>query len=152
MNTWIRNITQIEDGIYRTIEGNADEIIAIGRIIKAGFSCSRVDLSNSRYDAIVQGNSNKLFRIQIKGIGNNSFSFMGGGRSGRQINRNVQQKTRKYTKDDCDFMVGITKSDGVIYIIPIEDVEKMGNSRTLTKLGKFKENWQLLYDLTNMKK
>ena len=76
MNTWIRNITQIEDGIYRTIEGNADEIIAIGRIIKAGFSCSRVDLSNSRYDAIVQGNSNKLFRIQIKGIGNNSFSFI----------------------------------------------------------------------------
>ena len=30
--TWNINLTNIEDGIYRTMKGNADEMIAIGRV------------------------------------------------------------------------------------------------------------------------
>ena len=145
---WTRNYTSMDDGIYRTVEGNADEIIAIGRIVKAGFSCSRVDITNSRYDAIVEsGKTGNLLRIQIKGIGGNSFNFTGGGRSGRQIDRNVAQKVRKYTNEDCDLMVGITKDKGVLYIIPIEDINKMGKSRSLSKLEYYKENWDILLNL-----
>ena len=135
----------MDEGIYRTVEGNADEIIAIGRIVKAGFSCSRVDITNSRYDAVVEsGKPGNILRIQIKGIGGNSFNFTGGGRSGRQIDRTVTQKVRKYTKDDCDLMVGITKDKGELYIIPIEDIEKMGKSKSLKKLEYYRENWDIL--------
>ena len=142
---WTRNYTKMDEGIYRTVEGNADEIIAIGRIVKAGFSCSRVDITNSRYDAVVEsGKPGNILRIQIKGIGGNSFNFTGGGRSGRQIDRTVTQKVRKYTKDDCDLMVGITKDKGELYIIPIEDIEKMCKSRSLKKLEYYRENWDIL--------
>ena len=142
---WTRNYTKMDEGIYRTVEGNADEIIAIGRIVKAGFSCSRVDITNSRYDAVVEsGKHGNILRIQIKGIGGNSFNFTGGGRSGRQIDRTVTQKVRKYTKDDCDLMVGITKDKGELYIIPIEDIEKMGKSKSLKKLEYYRENWDVL--------
>ena len=142
---WTRNYTKMDEGIYRTVEGNADEIIAIGRIVKAGFSCSRVDITNSRYDAVVEsGKPGNILRIQIKGIGGNSFNFTGGGRSGRQIDRTVTQKVRKYTKDDCDLMVGITKDKGELYIIPIEDIEKMGKSKSLKKLEYYRENWDIL--------
>ena len=135
----------MDEGIYRTVEGNADEIIAIGRIVKAGFSCSRVDITNSRYDAVVESwKPGNILRIQIKGIGGNSFNFTGGGRSGRQIDRTVTQKVRKYTKDDCDLMVGITKDKGELYIIPIEDIEKMGKSKSLKKLEYYRENWDIL--------
>ena len=37
-SSWKRNYTNMDPGIYRTVEGNADEIIAIGRIDKEGFS------------------------------------------------------------------------------------------------------------------
>ena len=142
---WARNYTEMDEGIYRTVEGNADEIIAIGRIVKAGFSCSRVDITNSRYDAVVEsGKPGNILRIQIKGIGGSSFNFTGGGRSGRQIDRTVTQKNRKYTKDDCDLMVGITKDKGELYIIPIEDIEKMGKSKSLKKLEYYRENWDIL--------
>lgn len=52
------------------MNGNANEMIAVGRVIKAGFPCSRVDVTNAKYDAIVDiGGHKKLLRIQIKGIG-----------------------------------------------------------------------------------
>ena len=45
---WARNLTNTEDGVFRTINGNADELIGIGRTIKAGFACSRVDITNGK--------------------------------------------------------------------------------------------------------
>ena len=78
-----------------------------------------------------------------------TFNFTGGGRSGKQIDRTAEQKVRNYTIEDCDLMVGITKDTGECYIIPMEDLEQMGNSRSLAKLEYYKENWKLLLDLTN---
>ena len=75
---WEINLTNIEGGVFRSMNGNADEMIAIGRVIKAGFPCSRVDVTNARYDAIVDiGGAKKLLRIQIKGIGGKSIGFTG---------------------------------------------------------------------------
>lgn len=45
---WKTNLTSIEKGVFRTMNGNADEMIAIGRVIKAGFPCSRVDATNGK--------------------------------------------------------------------------------------------------------
>ncbi len=88
--TWVINLTGIGKGIFRTMNGNADELIAIGRVIKAGFPCSRVDVTNAKYDAIVDlGGKQKLLRIQIKGTGGDTLNFTGGYRSGVQIDRNA---------------------------------------------------------------
>ena len=97
---WPRNLKRIqEDGIFRTMNGTADEFIAIGRIIKAGFNCSKVDIPNAKYDAVVDVGNNQLLRIQIRGVGKGgSVNFMGGTRSGRQISRSVPSREYKYTK------------------------------------------------------
>ncbi|BAW47284.1 uncharacterized protein HPF21_0882 [Helicobacter pylori] len=109
--TWVINLTGINKGIFRTMNGNADELIAIGRVIKAGFPCSRVDVTNAKYDAIVDlGGKQKLLRIQIKGTGGDTLNFTGGYRSGVQIDRNAPKRTYKYTKKDCDLILGIDHS------------------------------------------
>jgi hypothetical protein len=96
---WPKNLTNMEGGNFRTINGNADELIGIGRCIKAGFACSKVEVTNGRYDAVIDpGNAKKLLRVQIKGAGNGSVSFTGGGRSGQQISREAESRT---STDTC---------------------------------------------------
>jgi hypothetical protein len=110
---WTINITNTENGIFRTMNGNADELIAIGRVIKAGFPCSRVDVTNAKYDAIVDlGRCKKLLRIQIKGTGTDCINFIGGYRSGKQISREAPSRSYKYTKKDCDLIIGIDTKNG----------------------------------------
>src|SRR3989338_7739922 len=110
---WSRNLTKTDDGIFRTINGSADELIGIGRAIKAGLNCSRVDIPNGRYDAVIDIGSGKLLRIQIKGVGKNrsgnlgSVSFTGGERSGKQINREIKSRTYKYTEKDIDILMAV---------------------------------------------
>ncbi len=149
---WARNLTNNDEGIFRTINGNADELIAIGRIIKAGFACSRVDITNAKYDAIVDLGRGRLLRIQIKGVGENGLvSFTGGVRSGEQINRAVKSREYKYTKKDCDILMAIDSNNGDCYIIPIEDLEKWGKTKSLSKLQEYKENWNFLIKKANEK-
>lgn len=132
------------------MNGNADEMIAIGRVIKAGFPCSRVDVTNAKYNAIVDiGGAQKLLRIQIKGTGGKSIDFTGGGRSGQQINRNAPSRKYKYTSKDCDLILGINTNTGECYIIPILDISKWGNSKSLSKLEAYKENWSILIGMAN---
>jgi len=149
---WVINLTNIEEGIFRTMNGNADEMIAIGRVIKAGFPCSRVDVTNSKYDAIVDtGKSQKLLRIQIKGTGGGSVNFTGGYRSGKQIDRKAPSRVYKYSKEDCDLIIGIDTNSGDCYIIPIEDIQQWGNSKALSRLAPYKENWKLLIEIAQEK-
>lgn len=141
---WPKNLTKINDGVFRTINGNSDEMIGVGRCMKAGFPCSRADVTNGRYDAIIDIGNNKLLRIQIKGTSGGSVSFTGGGRSGQQISRDVPQRTYRYTSEDCDIILVVDGRTGDCYIIPIEDVERMGTSKSLNKLQEYKENWEIL--------
>lgn len=141
---WPKNITNTEKGLFRTINGNSDEMIGIGRCMKAGFPCSRVDITNGRYDAIVDVNSGKLLRIQIKGTSGGSISFKGGSRSGKQIDRTVAKRDYKYSKSDCDLILGVDGRNGDCYIIPIDDLVNWGSTKALSKLQAYKENWQLL--------
>ena len=141
---WSKNLTNINDGIFRTINGNSDEMIGVGRCMKAGFPCSRADVTNGRYDAIIDVGNNKLLRVQIKGTSGGSVSFMGGGRSGQQISREVKQRTYKYSPNDCDIILVVDGRSGECYIIPIKDIQKMGSSKSLDKLEYYKENWDIL--------
>jgi len=144
---WAKNLTNINDGIFRTINGNSDEMIGVGRCMKAGFPCSRADVTNGRYDAIIDIGKNKLLRVQIKGTFGKSVSFTGGGRSGQQINRKVAQRTYKYSSDDCDIILVVDGRNGDCYIIPIKDVQRMGGSKSLNQLQEYKENWGILKKL-----
>lgn len=150
---WARNLTKTPDGIFRTINGNADELIGIGRTIKAGFACSRVDITNGKYDAIVDvGKKGILLRIQIKGVGENgNVSFTGGGRSGQQINRAVKSRTYKYTANDIDILMAVDSRNGECYIIPVKDLKKWGNTKSLSTLKQYKENWKILNKIADEK-
>ena len=145
--SWTRNITEIEKGIFRSINGNSDEMIGVGRCMKAGFPCSRVDVTNAKYDAIVDIGNGKLLRIQIKGTSGGSVSFTGGGRSGQQINRAVASRTYKYTADDIDIILAVDSTNGDCYIIPVADIAQWGNAKALSKLQEYKENWEILKTL-----
>jgi len=147
---WPKNLTKINEGIFRTIKGNSDEMIGVGRCMKAGFPCSRADVTNGRYDAIIDVGNNKLLRIQIKGTSGSSVCFTGGGRSGQQISRDVAQRTYKYSPDDCDIILVVDGRNGDCYIIPIEDVQEMGSTKSLLKLQKYKENWDILKTMAGL--
>lgn len=142
--SWTVNRTGIDPGIFRTINGNSDELIAIGRITKAGFPCSAPITTNGRYDAVVDIGNNKLIRIQIKGTSTGQAGFTGGGRSGQQISREVKQRTYKYTKEDCDLILILDGRNGDCYLIPIEDIKLWGTSKALSKLQNYRENWDIL--------
>jgi len=144
---WPINLTEIPDGNFRTINGNADEMIGVGRCMKAGFPCSRVDITNGKYDAIVDVDTKRLLRIQIKGTLNGLIGFTGGSRSGQQISRTVASRTYKYSAEDCDIILGVNGTNGDCYIIPVEDIQQWGSSKSISSLSKYKENWNLLIEV-----
>lgn len=147
---WAKNITNLEKGLFRTINGNSDELIAVGRCIKAGFACSMVEITNGRYDAVIDPGNGKLLRVQIKGTSGKTLGFTGGGRSGQQISRQVAQRTYKYSPEDCDLILGIDSNTGECYVVPIGEVQKFGKSCSLKKLNSYKENWGLLRNLAGI--
>ena len=146
---WPENITGIEKGIYRSMNGNANELIAIGRIIKAGLPCSRVDVTSAKYDAIVDiEGTHRLLRIQIKGIrAKGTLSLKGGFRSGKQFDKNMEKRDYKYTKEDCDIILGIDSENGDCYIIPIEDTLEWGESISIKKISMYRERWSIFTHL-----
>lgn len=145
---WPKNITNLDKGIYRTINGNSDELIGIGRCIKAGFNCSRVDITNAKYDAVIDI-ENIMLRVQIKGTSTNTVSFIGGERSGAQIDKSVKKRNYVYTKNDCDLIMVVNSNNGECYIIPIEDISKLGKTVSLSKLELYKENWDSLKSMVS---
>jgi len=147
---WKINLTNINIGIFKPMNGTADEMIGIGRIIKSGFLCSKVDVPNAKYDALVENTqSTKFIRVQIKGTSTGSLSFLGGYRSGKQIDRSVPKRDYKYTNKDCDLFLGVNSHNGECYIIPTEDLKKWGNTKSLSQLSEYKENWEILKKLAS---
>lgn len=145
---WTINLTEIESWIFRTMNWNADEMIAVWRVIKAGFPCSRVDVTNAKYDAIVDiWWAKKLLRIQIKWTWNGCISFVWGTRSWQQINREVKSRIYKYSEKDCDLILWIDTNNWECYIIPINDIKAWWNSKAISKLQNYRENWQILVDI-----
>ena len=153
MTEWVENLTNITPGIFRAMNGDANELIGVGRIIKAGFTCSKTEVKNARYDAIVDlGGHKKLLRVQIKGVRQDGyFSFQGGFRSGQQFKENMEKRDYKYSQDDCDILVGVDSVNGDCYIIPIAAIEDWSNSKSIKKLGEYKENWQIFLDIAQSK-
>lgn len=142
---WKKNITQLnKNGIFRSLNGAADENIFIGKALKAGFFCFFKAWRDMSYDAVLEY-QNVLFRIEVKGSSTTSFDLSRGSRSGAQINRQAENRKRPISRNDCDFVVCVDSNNGDCYILPVDIIE-ISRRDNLPKsvLNPFKEKWHLL--------
>ena len=142
------NITKIEEHLYRPMNGIANELIAIGRIMKAGFFVARMDIREVPYDAIIVLNKDRSLKVQIKGSQTDTVSLTGGQRSGQQQKKgkDAVNKEYKYDKSHCDVLVAIDGTNGDCYIIPAEDLGRYKTQTSFKNLADYKEKWTVLKD------
>lgn len=147
-NGFSLNINDMESGVMTANAGDSAQFLFLARAILAGYNCSNVDVRSSRYDAVID-QQGKLFRVQIKGISDNSISFKDRDRGGRGIDtQNERNKGKRITSKDCDIYVAVDKQVGICYIIPISKVEEWNtDSISVTKAEEYKENWKILDEL-----
>ena len=141
---WSKNITGLDAaGTFRSLNGAADENVFIGKASKAGFFCFFKVWRDMPYDAVLDY-GNILYRVEVKGSSSGTYDLTRGGRSGAQINRNVATRTRRITRDDCDFVVCVDSNNGDCFILPVDilDITNRQSFRT-GALEPFKEKWQL---------
>ena len=159
-NKWAVNITKISPGIFTPMNGNANQLIAIGRVIKAGFVCSQNQVKNLPYNAVIeipvkkdqsQTQTPKLLRVHIMGTSLEQLSFKTRERGGKEHDKTAPSRSYKYSKTHCDIILGINSNNGECYIIPIEDTEKFKNTMPFSDLKKYKENWEILKTLAESK-
>lgn len=141
---WSTNITGLDrEGSFRSLNGAADESIFIGRASKAGLYCFFKVWRDMPYDAVLEYNR-VLFRVEVKGTTTNSINVTRGSRSGAQIDRGAENRTRVIAREDCDFVVGVYGSNGDCYVIPTDIIEVLNKqSLSLMALEPYKEKWHL---------
>lgn len=145
MTDWSENYVLIDtnNDKGRSITGHATESLVVGRALLCGYNLFISAFPSAKYDAVLDSHGN-LYRIEIKGSSTRSISLTSGGRSGQQIDRNVESRTSIVSKDDADFIVGINKFNGDCYIIPTEVVNILNRkSLSFGALEVFKEKWKI---------
>ena len=156
-NGFSDNINHINSGIMTANAGDSAEFIFVARAILAGFNCSSVDVRSSRYDAIIDFND-KLLRVQIKGISSgNNISFKDRDRGGQGIDHKHESNIgKRITSKDCDIYVAVDKQVGICYIIPMEWADKLSDEKCknikLAEVLEYKENWNIIKDMTSTNK
>lgn len=142
---FLHNNTNINKGIMTANAGDSAQFLFLSRAILAGYNCSNVDVRSSRYDAVIDFD-NYILRIQVKGISSgNSISFKDRDRGGQGIDyRHERNRGRRITSTDCDIYVAVDRQVGTCYLIPMTEVERLGNSATLSSLEEYKENWSVI--------
>ena len=102
---WNRNITGLDaEGTFRSLNGAADENIFIGKASKAGFFCFFKVWRDMPYEAVLDY-EHILYRVEVKGSSSGTYNLTRGGRSGAQIDRHAENRTRRIERSDCDFVV-----------------------------------------------
>lgn len=145
---WQKNITRLyASGTFRSLNGAADENVFIGKASKAGFFCFFKVWRDMPYDAVLDY-EHILYRIEVKGSSSGIYDLTRGGRSGAQIDRDAEKRTRRITREDCDFVVCVDSNNGDCFIVPVDiiDITERQTFRT-GALEPFKEKWKLfMYD------
>ena len=140
---WDKNITSIEDGKYRSLNGAADENVFIGKASKAGFFCFFKVWRDMPYDAVLD-HEGILYRVEVKGSSTGKFDLTRGGRSGAQINRAAESRKRRIERIDCDFVVCVDSGNGDCYVLPVDILDIVKRNNLSDKfLAPFKEKWKL---------
>ncbi len=147
---WNKNITGLDTaGTFRSLNGAADENVFTGKASKAGFFCFFKVWRDMPYDAVLDYN-NILYRVEVKGSSSGTYDLTRGGRSGAQIDRTAENRTRRITRDDCDFVVCVDSNNGDCYILPV-DILDITNRQSFRQrvLEPFKEKWKLFIHSTD---
>lgn len=100
--------------------GSPAEILVMAKILDMGWTVSLPYGAKAGYDLLADTGT-RVIRIQVKTI------YLGKTRSGlcwmmdflRPKNR--ESKWTKYTKADCDYIVGLCPENGRCFVFPIED-------------------------------
>lgn len=147
-NGFTFNLNNAEEGIMTANAGDSAQFLFLARAILAGYNCSNVDVRSSRYDAVIDKNG-RLFRVQVKGITQDTLQFKDRDRGGRGIDtENIHNQGRRITSDDCDLYVAVDKQIGICYIIPTAKIEEWGvDSKTVSSVSEYKENWKIIDEL-----
>lgn len=141
---WHKNITGLDQsGTFRSLNGAADENVFIGKASKAGFFCFFKVWRDMPYDAVLDY-EHILYRVEVKGSSSGTYDLTRGGRSGAQIDRHAENRTRRITREDCDFVVCVDSNNGDCFILPVDilDITNRQSFRT-GALEPFKEKWKL---------
>lgn len=147
-NGFTFNLGNAEEGIMTANAGDSAQFLFLARAILAGYNCSNVDVRSSRYDAVIDKNGH-LYRVQVKGISNNTLQFKDRDRGGRGIDpANDRNRGRRITSEDCDLYVAVDKQLGICYIIPTTQIEAWNtDSKSTSEASEYKENWNVIDQL-----
>lgn len=160
-NGFTKNIIISNPGVTSANEGDAAQFLFVARAMLAGFNCSNVDLRSSRYDAVIDIND-KILRVQVKGISDDSINFKNRNRGGEGNDPNSNRNKGKIiSSKDIDLYVAVQKNTGICYIIPAKKIDEIisqlinQNKKTLSystsNLQYYKENWNIIYEVSKNK-
>jgi hypothetical protein len=139
-----RNLAGLPDGQVRSVLGYAGESLVIGRALICGYNLFFKAWRDSKYDAVLD-HDGVLYRVEIKQSGNGkALSVTSGGRSGAQINRDVESREEIVSTQDCEILIGVHSMTGECWIVPTEVLEILGR-KTLNTLAlePFRESWNI---------
>ena len=150
------NLTNVNSGVMVANAGDAAEFLFVARAMLAGYNCSSVDVRSSRYDSIIDFEGT-LLRVQIKGIGSdNQVHFKDRDRGGQGIDHTHERnRGQRITSEDCDIYVAVDKQIGIVYIIPMYDVDLYSDddlTKSTSDLDEYKENWNIVHEVVEHKR
>ncbi len=140
-----------EIGRMASVEGFANEHIAVGILMKKFQNVSLVDLPLSSYDIIIarklENGKEDIIRAQVK-TARKSISFRGGTRGG--VDRTYKSGVKEYTQshETSDIVIGVTPlpdSQYDLYFIPSLLIEMIGQkSISINKVQFLKNNFEVI--------
>ena len=139
-----RNLAALPEGLVRSILGYAGESLVIGRALACGYNLFFKAWRDSKYDAVLDA-AGVLFRVEIKQSGDGTqISSTSGGRSGQQINREVDSREEVLSPEESDFLIGVHTFSGKCWIVPTEVIFFRGAKINSTwSLDDYEEKWKI---------
>lgn len=136
-------------GMQASVEGFANEHIAVGLLMKRYMNVSLVDLPLSPYDIIIvfKGKDGEnIIRAQVKTAKKN-ISFTGGSRGGADRYYRSDVKVYRQSTETSDVVIGVEPNGNKfdLYFVPTCLIEMLNQkSISLGKIQNFKNNFEIL--------
>ncbi|MFN4073599.1 MAG: hypothetical protein ACK4G4_09340 [Thermus sp.] len=145
-----------EKGRQASVEGFANEYIAVGLLMKRYQNVSLVDLPLSTYDLIIArkntDGSEDIIRAQTK-TARKMISFVGGLRGGKDRQYKSDIKKYRQSTKTSDVVIGVKEEEPgkyVLYFVPTCLIEYLDqDSISLSKIECLKENYDILENCKN---
>lgn len=130
----------------KQIYGITTELIVAQKFIEKGFIVSIPYGNNSRYDMIVDTDTNR-YRIQVKHASlndNGSYTV----NTSNTVSTTTGNSRKYYTKEDVDFIVTVIEDQ--LVVIPVEMIEHSQSKIFRTELPQYgaKSNCNLIEDFS----